>query len=178
MIVELVQIGETPDCDLKDLATKITEAYRPLMEKCRPTEKLDMPSEAFSSERKQYLANKVLRHLEERTRKSRADKILGVTGEDLYSPNLNFVFGQARCPGTAAVISLHRLKPSFYKQGPDEGLFRDRATKEAIHELGHTFGLRHCENSKCVMSFSNSILDVDQKKPSFCRECKGRLDLN
>jgi len=28
-----------------------------------------------------------------------------------------------------------------------------------IGELGHTFGLGHCENPRCVMFFSNSLMD-------------------
>jgi archaemetzincin len=46
-----------------------------------------------------------------------------------------------------------------------------RALKEAVHELGHTLGLRHCSRSLCVMHFSNSIFDTDKKKSLLCDQC-------
>ena len=46
----------------------------------------------------------------------------------------------------------------------------DRIFKEAIHELGHTFGLRHCYNL-CVMRSSNSLKETDEKSSKFCNSC-------
>ncbi|KXB02783.1 hypothetical protein AKJ45_03230 [candidate division MSBL1 archaeon SCGC-AAA261F19] len=177
MKVELVAIGEALGRDLQDLAARITEVYQPLIKECEPTLELTVPREAFNPDRGQYRASDVLRYLEESTRKSKATKILGVIGEDLYSSSLNFVFGQARCLGSVAVVSLYRLDPAFYGQNPDDKLFGDRVAKEAVHELGHTFGLKHCRNSECVMSFSNSIVDVDRKQRFFCDDCYRRIDL-
>lgn len=177
MRVDLVAIGETLGYDLQDLPTWIMEAYRPLIEVCVPTLELSVPREAFNPDRGQYRASDVLRYLEESTRKSKATKILGIIGKDLYSSNLNFVFGQARCLGSVAVVSLYRLDPAFYGQNPDDKLFGDRVAKEAVHELGHTFGLKHCRNSECVMSFSNSIVDVDRKQRFFCEDCYRRIGL-
>jgi len=50
-----------------------------------------------------------------------------------------------------------------------------RAEKEAVHELGHAFGMAHCLNFDCVMRFSNSVEDVDLKASDFCRLCEARL---
>jgi archaemetzincin len=47
--------------------------------------------------------------------------------------------------------------------------------KETLHELGHILGLEHCPNPRCVMSFSNSIYDVDRKEARFCEMCKKKL---
>jgi len=99
------------------------------------------------------------------------DSVLGVTTRDLYVPGLNFVFGEAHCPGKIAAISLFRLNPKFYGQSADNQLFYERAVKEAVHEVGHMLGLLHCRNSSCVMFFSNSILDTDRKKSTFCEKC-------
>ena len=56
-----------------------------------------------------------------------AKRWLGVVDLDLYTPGLNFVFGQARMGGLAALIALPRLRQSFYGLPEDEALFHQRA---------------------------------------------------
>ena len=129
---------------------------------------------AYSSFRGQYDSTRILQLLEERTAGLKADRILAITGVDLYADRLNFVFGEAQFPGRIALISLHRLKPAYYGERNGE-LFRSRVRKEAVHELGHTFGLTHCPNPACVMHFSNSILDTDRKGETPCTSCAERL---
>ena len=97
--------------------------------------------------------------------------VLGVTDVDLYVPNYNFVFGEAVCPGKAALISLYRLKPEFYGEPPNKQVFRERVAKEAVHAIGHALGMPHCKNPNCVMFFSLSIVDTDKKGISFCNDC-------
>ena len=91
---------------------------------------------------------------------------------DLTVPGLNFVFGLADPASRGAVISLARLYPEFYGQPRDPGLFKARALKEAVHELGHLLGLGHCPDPACVMAFSNSLSDTDRKGPEFCARCR------
>lgn len=104
---------------------------------------------------------------------SDAKRLLGVIDSDLFVPGLNFIFGLAY--GNTAVIALTRLRPEYYGEEKNERLFKERALKEAIHELGHTFGLAHCPDIRCVMHFSNKLADTDIKGPSFCRVCSARL---
>jgi archaemetzincin len=101
--------------------------------------------------------------------------ILGVTGVDLTAPGLNFVFGLADPRTRRAIISLARLYPEFYGQPRDPRLFKERALKEAVHELGHLLGLGHCPDPACIMFFSNSLADTDRKGPGFCEPCRERL---
>jgi archaemetzincin len=79
------------------------------------------------------------------------------------------VFGSAG--GRAAVVSIRRLR-----SGADAALLEQRLLKEAWHELGHTFGLGHCEDPHCVMSFSNSLADTDRKSSQFCNACQAKLN--
>ena len=74
--------------------------------------------------------------------------------------------------GRVAAVYLVRLKQEFYGLEANQSLFYERLVKEAVHELGHGFGLRHCKNSKCVMYFSISLLDIDIKGRSFCSSCR------
>ena len=101
-------------------------------------------------------------------------KLLAICDFDAYSDKLNFVFGEAHLGGRVAAIYLPRLRDEFYVRKSDKNknnLFEQRVIKEAVHELGHTFGLRHCQISKCVMHFSNSIRDTDFKDDKFCERC-------
>jgi len=132
---------------------------------------MPVPKEAYNQARHQYHSTRILTNIMNFAEKSGVDSVLGVTALDLYVPNLNFVFGEAHCPGKVALISLFRLKPEFYGQTADNKLFYERAVKEAVHEVGHTLSLAHCRNPLCVMFFSNSILDTDRKKSTFCEEC-------
>ncbi|RLI46431.1 archemetzincin [Candidatus Bathyarchaeota archaeon] len=132
---------------------------------------MPIPQDAYNASRRQYFSSKVLAKMHNYIDKSDVNRVLGVTEMDLYVPGLNFVFGEAQCPGTMAIISLCRLKPEFYGHPADRKLFIERSRKEAVHEVGHTLGLRHCANPVCIMFFSNNIQMTDMKKLKFCEKC-------
>ncbi|RJS79365.1 archemetzincin [Candidatus Bathyarchaeota archaeon] len=135
-------------------------------------DELPVLEEAFNENRRQYDSTIILHVVHSYAeRKKIFNRILGVTEVDLFVPRLNFVFGEAECPGRVAIISLHRLRPEFYGEKPNLEVFVERCLKEAVHELGHTLGLRHCPNPFCVMHFSNSIFDTDTKQSLFCNKC-------
>ena len=128
------------------------------------------PEYAYNKSRGQYHSRTVLKSLSFITPEN-AIGILAVTNVDLYVENLNYVFGEAALDGRVSAISLYRLQPEFADQPQGHRLFAERAVKEAIHELGHIFGLRHCQNPRCVMFFSNSIEDTDRKSKEFLGSC-------
>ncbi|MEM2974614.1 MAG: archaemetzincin family Zn-dependent metalloprotease [Candidatus Micrarchaeia archaeon] len=138
--------------------------------------RMPIPKSAFDVERKQWSAEKILKALrEENTTRIHADKVLGVADIDIYVRRMNFVFGLSEIGGSTSLISVYRYHPELYGKRK-QGLFEDRTVKEAIHELGHAFGLQHC-NNKCVMHFSNTIEEVDRKPKTFCKECIKQLSL-
>ncbi|MGA8849877.1 MAG: archaemetzincin family Zn-dependent metalloprotease [Dehalococcoidia bacterium] len=131
-------------------------------------------AQAYNPERKQYFSSKLLASLK---KSEGEERVVGIADVDLYVPRLNFVFGEADIVSGTAIISLCRLRQEYYGLAPDEALFLGRATKEIVHELGHTFGLGHCPDNKCVMHFSNSLADTDLKKAHFCNKCRPKIIL-
>jgi archaemetzincin len=126
------------------------------------TDPVALPASAYDRARGQYRAERLLAA----AREFDGRRVLGVTARDIYAEGLNFAFGIADSPGRAAVISLFRLRI-----GADDLTSRGRAVKEAVHELGHTLGLRHCDDPRCVMHFSNSLVDTDRKASRLCERC-------
>jgi len=135
---------------------------------------IKLPPYAYDKIRKQYNSTLLLEHIAA-VKPRGYRKYLGIVDVDLYARGLNFVFGEAVLNGREALISLHRLRPEFYGDPPNEKLFESRILKEAVHELGHTFGLTHCRNPECVMHFSNSIIDTDFKSSQPCLDCQTKL---
>lgn len=127
---------------------------------------LPIPGKTFDVGRNQYNASMLLEELRKNISPD-ALKVLGVIDEDIFSKGLNYVFGQAVLGGCCGIISLTRLKTGVR----DKELFFERIEKEAVHELGHVFGLKHCPNPNCVMYFSSNIEDTDRKSANFCPEC-------
>jgi archaemetzincin len=146
------------------------EAERVLREKFRLEPRFEglLPPDATLSRGSQLLADL---QLQEILTLKPADALFagGITPYDLYSGNLNFVFGIA-LPFKGFVVSYARLLSE------DRELFLSRVRKEITHEMGHVFGLPHCPDPKCVMHFSNSLMDTDFKSEDFCPSCRRKLE--
>ncbi|HLF19258.1 MAG TPA: archaemetzincin family Zn-dependent metalloprotease [Bacteroidota bacterium] len=132
------------------------------------------PSCAFDFGRNQFNSTVLLGAALERFNGTYG-KILCVTALDLFVPVLTYVFGEAQLDGTAAIVSTHRLDETLYGLPKNQVLLEERLLKEAIHELGHTFGLLHCHDFNCVMHSSTSVEEIDVKGVIFCTVCKERL---
>jgi archaemetzincin len=132
----------------------------------------------INRQRNQLKSSNLLHWILEKIKPTKEMKILVICDMDAYSGELSFVFGEARLGGCIAAIYLPRLRPEFYNLEQDELMFNDRIAKEAIHELGHSFGLFHCNNKRCVMYFSNSLYDTDFKTEPFAKIAKINYDYN
>jgi len=119
---------------------------------------LEIPINAFNSVRNQYSAELLLDYALEKYTDA---LVFAIIDEDIYVPGFNFVFGLAY-PFRGAIVSTYRLQ-NF-----------ERVKKEILHEMGHLLGLEHCSNY-CVMQFSNSVYEVDQKPDKYCIDCYNKL---
>ncbi len=129
----------------------------------------------YNPGRRQYDANRLLHSLAECTGRE-YDKLIGLFKVDLFIPILTFIFGQAMLNHQAAITSVYRLRNELYGLKQDEELLLARTIKEVIHELGHTFGLIHCNTSTCVMRSSTYVEDIDQKSSSLCLKCRAIIE--
>jgi len=167
MHLHLLPIGDVEDGLLKDLRPAIEDTFR-ISCKVLPA-RLD-PQFAFHGERQQYHSSEILHRMQSFVRED-SWRMLGIAAVDLYIPILTFVFGEAQMGGPCSVVSVHRLRQEFYGLPPDEEIFRQRALKEAVHELGHTINLTHCDDYRCVMASSHAVEWIDLKASAMCSAC-------
>ena len=142
--IVLIPIGYIDESLLESLQRELGLIFHLRIKVSNP---LPVPERAYNPRRQQYHSSAFLKELEKRCFAGKRSKCLGITSLDLFTNNLNFIFGQAIIDGDVCVISTHRLRPEFYGQPPNSKIFVDRTVKEAVHELGHSFGLIHCPNS-------------------------------
>jgi archaemetzincin len=135
---------------------------------------LPAPDYAWDESRRQYGSVPVLERLAKVCPRD-AWKLLAVTECDLFIPMLSFIYGQAQLDGAIAIVSLARLRQEFYGLPPHPDLALRRLRKEALHEVGHTFGLVHCPDAACVMSLATNIRLLDLKGDSYCTGCLAML---
>ena len=169
-MIRLIPVGEIEENVLSRLKSALAQVFPEGAEAGRG---MPLPARGYNQERGQYQASEVLYSLNRLPREG--ERLLGVADVDLYTPGLNFVFGQAAPGIQTAVISLTRLRPEYYGQAPDNRLLLERAIKEAVHETGHLLSLGHCPDPGCVMAFSNSLEDTDRKGQAFCPRCQGKI---
>jgi archaemetzincin len=167
-VIQLLGIEVAADV-LGELAVELAPIFHTACQ-VRP-ERLDV---AFARHRmrNQYYSTAILQAMQPLIEPGA--RLLAVTSVDLYVPVLTFVFGEAQLSGVCAVVSLHRLREEFYGLPKRPELMRERLVKEAVHELGHTFGLRHCDDWRCVMTSSHGVERLDVKSAEFCFLC-GRV---
>jgi archaemetzincin len=132
----------------------------------------DRPYHAFDPRRGQHSSTAILKWLLGRPFSGR--RMLAITDVDLFIPVLTFVYGEAVLGGPAAVVSTARLATPAAGR-VDWAVILDRAVKECVHELGHCFGLLHCDTPACVMARSVNLVEIDSKAATLCEACEARL---
>jgi len=129
---------------------------------------------AYNQTRDQYHSTAILEKLAN-TSPSQDIKVAAVTNKDLFIPILTHVYGEAQLAGKACIVSTFRLREGLFIANIEKEL-GNRIVKEVLHELGHTFNLRHCPDNSCIMHYCRSMRDVDRKSNQLCRYCKVLLE--
>ncbi len=169
-LIQLLPVGDAEPSWLGTLAPALTAEFGVRCEIL--TAKLD-PRFSLHPERQQYLSTEILARMQAYLAPN-SYRLLGITPLDLYIPILTFVYGEAQLDGPCAIVSTYRLRQEFFGLPPDEDLLQLRLLKEAVHELGHTLGLTHCQNYECPMAASHTVELIDLKGTKLCAGCRAQ----
>lgn len=150
---------------LSDSLYKRIEKINPNIEIAKP---IPLPKSAYYAPRNRYRADSLISFLWKRS--TTKSVVIGLTSKDISTTKGKVedwgIMGLAYSPGHSCVVSTFRLD----KTNLNEQLF-----KTAIHELGHTQGLPHCEDDKsCLMRDYYGGRPIDELT-GFCRFCRSHL---
>ncbi len=181
-VIYLQKIGDLDKIILKKLKKKLNWFFKEFIDSVEISpDSIPLKESEYNPSRRQYNGSLTVRRLHKYSSESKHFRTLGIIDKDIFSGELKFIFGIAIIPKKqdlnspeASLIQITRLKEGFYNRPENKSQFELRVLKEAIHELGHTFCLKHC-NNKCVMQFSNSLLEADEKPAKFCLSCSKKL---
>ena len=169
MHVDIVPVGEVDAVVKREASSALRSVYD-----CNVTvhDAKPVPENSYDSSREQYRAEEFI---DLAKRAGSGTKNIAITPKDLFYHRRNYVFGLAYLGGSGSVISTYRLHTSsdggFSHRSPED-IFSDRVRKEVVHEVGHTMGLEHCDDKRCVMNFSPTVREVDLKEETFCGACR------
>ena len=182
--VAIQPFGEFNSKEAKMMQQEISEFYHVNVILLKP---IELPKNAYINVKSlRYRADTLIRFLRKNIDRN-YDFVIGLTDKDIsttkYSnrskktikePTYKYadwgIFGLGFMPGKSCIVSTFRLK---------EKNFESRFIKICCHELGHNFGLPHCDNKTCIMQdAAETIKTIDNVKLNLCNSCKNKIGFN
>ena len=123
--------------------------------------------------RSQYDASALMNQLSLRYRNFINDPyclgVLGITSEDIYTDDYNFLFGLGR--QSIGVMSYARFTLDY----PSQMQIEKRAVMQAFSSAGIIIGIPRCTQPDCARAYPNSLAEHDRKEETLCEECRHNL---
>lgn len=168
-IVRLVPLGAVEP----ELLTAVSQAITSRVDaRVEIAKREDLPAEAFYKPRKRWRAEKLLDFLD--TKAPGAWRVIGVTNAEISTTKGDIfdwgIAGLGSLDGPSCVVSAQLYK----KHSKTKAVMLHRFSDVAVHELGHTLGMPHCESKGCVMADAkgNAIKSADHSSGQYCGPCR------
>jgi archaemetzincin len=162
---------ELPDEEMAAVKQALGEFYNVQI---RVLPRVSLPEQAYYQPRRRYRAEKILPFLLERL-PSDGDRILGLTGADISTGKGSIedwgIVGLANLGGKGCIISTYRCRKRSMEGVPTPILL----AKVAVHEVGHTLGLRHCATKGCLMEDADGLISTRDREFDICTRCRDKL---
>ena len=144
--------------------SEISENIRKVYPNIKVLKPIKFPENSYYQPRSRYRADSIIQFLKFRTTKNSVT--IGLTNKDISATKGKIadfgIMGLGYRPGSACVASSFRLN----SKNRNEQFY-----KIAIHELGHTQGLKHCPEKTCFMRDAEGENHTDEET-DFCKNCK------
>ena len=147
--------------------------------KTRVDPQREMPKEAWYAPRKRWRAEKILDAIDADPPEG-AWKVVAVTEKEISTTKGKYedwgIVGLGNLDDRSCITSTY----IFRKHSRTQDVLVRRVRDSAIHELGHTLGLDHCETEACVMrdAKGKAITSTDASSGKYCDRCRALLPEN
>ena len=181
-VLVIQPIGELPP-DQMDAIPHLLDAmahFFGMTAVCYPAIPLEsLPKNCFRTQYgfKQINAENLMAEVLQPLVKGEVASILALTGLDLYPGDewpFESAYGWSSFNAGTSVLSTNQI---LEKSPANKGQNLLRLSKLSLHELCHTFTMKHCAKYSCLMNGCSDIEENDEKPFLLCPDCLAKLSL-
>lgn len=174
----VVPVGTVPDSLTQDL---VRHYERTLSLRIRQLPAMTVTEDLIDPSRQQLIAEEVIRKIKEQWPDLAIDpnaRLIGITDNDMFIRAKQWRFAFAlRKEGRFAVVSNHRMNPTFFHLPPNDDLMTERLRKMILKQIGlQYYGLpNRQEKTSVLFSPVLGLDDLDAIAPEFDAVDRARI---